>query len=206
MTKNGFVYAWGINFNGQLGLGDFKDRSEPTLISSLLETRVNKIAAGHSHSGCINDSGMLYTWGANPDARLFRQIQYYQLSLKPKSINKPHLVTGGDMDGETFIDVSMGASQSAAVTINGVVYTAGPPDYGQLGYKYFDPKTAREPYIQIKSLMREHDECYKVACGDMFTVFLTKKGHIYSCGINSYGRLGQGHKHNMAKPEEIDWF
>jgi len=38
ITKNGFVYSWGINLNGQLGIGDFQDRNIPTLIKDLLIT------------------------------------------------------------------------------------------------------------------------------------------------------------------------
>ena len=29
LTPNGFVFAWGLNVFGQLGLGDFVDRFEP---------------------------------------------------------------------------------------------------------------------------------------------------------------------------------
>lgn len=31
-----------------------------------------KIAAGHSHSGCINTKGDIYTWGCNIDHRLMK--------------------------------------------------------------------------------------------------------------------------------------
>ena len=31
VTSNGFLFSWGLNFNGQLGLGDYNDRSIPTL-------------------------------------------------------------------------------------------------------------------------------------------------------------------------------
>ena len=57
LTKNGFLYSWGINFNGQLGLGDFDDRHLPVLVRDLLGTRVSKIACGHSHSGAIDMGG-----------------------------------------------------------------------------------------------------------------------------------------------------
>ena len=30
------MYSWGLNFKGQLGLGDFENRYEPTLVESLL--------------------------------------------------------------------------------------------------------------------------------------------------------------------------
>jgi len=29
LTKNGFLFSWGLNVYGQLGIGDFVDRNEP---------------------------------------------------------------------------------------------------------------------------------------------------------------------------------
>ena len=31
VTSSGFLFSWGLNFYGQLGLGDYNDRSIPTL-------------------------------------------------------------------------------------------------------------------------------------------------------------------------------
>ena len=36
LSKDGEVFSWGLNFKGQLGLGDFENRYEPTLVESLL--------------------------------------------------------------------------------------------------------------------------------------------------------------------------
>lgn len=36
LSKDGEVYSWGLNFKGQLGLGDFENRNEPTLVESLI--------------------------------------------------------------------------------------------------------------------------------------------------------------------------
>ena len=36
LSKDGEIYSWGLNFKGQLGLGDFENRHEPTLVESLV--------------------------------------------------------------------------------------------------------------------------------------------------------------------------
>lgn len=36
LTKDGELYSWGLNFKGQLGLGDFENRHEPSLVEGLL--------------------------------------------------------------------------------------------------------------------------------------------------------------------------
>ena len=55
LTSEGLVYAWGDNFFGQLGLGDFQGRSQPTLISGLSD--VLDISAGDGFSSFLVDNG-----------------------------------------------------------------------------------------------------------------------------------------------------
>jgi alpha-tubulin suppressor-like RCC1 family protein len=46
--------------------------------------KVIKIAAGHSHSGCINSKGDLYTWGCNIDHRLMQD----NIEIEINSLNE----------------------------------------------------------------------------------------------------------------------
>ena len=36
LTTEGELYSWGLNFKGQLGVGDFENKAEPCLVESLL--------------------------------------------------------------------------------------------------------------------------------------------------------------------------
>lgn len=36
LSKDGEMYSWGLNFKGQLGLGDFENRHEPTLVDTMM--------------------------------------------------------------------------------------------------------------------------------------------------------------------------
>ena len=55
LTAEGDVYAWGDNFYGQLGLGDFHARSTPKQVASL--SNVMDIAAGDGFSSFLVDNG-----------------------------------------------------------------------------------------------------------------------------------------------------
>jgi len=35
VADTGDLYSWGLNFKGQLGLGDLDNRGEPTLVTSI---------------------------------------------------------------------------------------------------------------------------------------------------------------------------
>ncbi|KAK4347631.1 hypothetical protein RND71_033970 [Anisodus tanguticus] len=53
LTSRGSVYTWGKGANGQLGLGDTKDRSLPTLVEALQDRQMEYIACGSSTTAAI---------------------------------------------------------------------------------------------------------------------------------------------------------
>jgi len=55
LTTTGELYSWGLNFKGQLGLGDFDNRCRPTLVKnvspSFLESgQLNELMSGVQNS------------------------------------------------------------------------------------------------------------------------------------------------------------
>lgn len=72
LTSDGIVYAWGNNYKGKLGTGDFDDRWRPTRLPQdfFMGKAVMQISAGGIHSGAITEDGSVFTWGAGKDGRL----------------------------------------------------------------------------------------------------------------------------------------
>ncbi len=62
IDKEGNVYTWGYNQNGQLGDGTRISNSIPTKIKL---TNITKIATKNNTSAAIDGDGNLYTWGYN---------------------------------------------------------------------------------------------------------------------------------------------
>ena len=60
---DGFLYSWGLNSNGQLGLGDKTNRSNPTKVGTARNW--TKIVCGDYHSVALDDKGEVYGWGIN---------------------------------------------------------------------------------------------------------------------------------------------
>lgn len=44
----------------------------------------------------------------------------------------------------------------------------------------------------------------QVAAGLNFTVFLTRQGHVYTCGTNTHGQLGHGDTQDRPSPKTIE--
>lgn len=65
LDAKGAVYAWGENTHGQLGLGDHKDRSEPTLVAALKRFVIVEVAAGRDFSAAVDNAGRVHCWGRN---------------------------------------------------------------------------------------------------------------------------------------------
>ena len=63
-----YLWAWGHNQYGKLGLGDTTNRSSPTQLGA--ETNWSKVSAGSEHGLAIKPNGTLWSWGRNNDGRL----------------------------------------------------------------------------------------------------------------------------------------
>ena len=62
LTKEGKVYTWGCNSNGQLGHGDNTSRDMPTNVVSLEGLIIIKISCGYYHTAVVTDKGEIFTW------------------------------------------------------------------------------------------------------------------------------------------------
>ena len=101
------------------------------------------------HSGAVTASGKLYMWGNNKDCRLFKAVNIYHKSGRPRNYAYPQICDVFEGDHK-FIQVSCGTSHSIALTTEGYVFTSGSNEFGQLGvqeYNYIDEYPNKRPYI-----------------------------------------------------------
>lgn len=121
LSKEGDVFAWGLNNYGQLGLGDLKNRLNPELVPSLSGIGVVELAAGTHHSLALTKDGKVYSFGRG---------DYGQLGLgSTVEHNTPQLIPADHFAGlqadDEIIRISTGQSHSLAWTKNGVGFAWG---------------------------------------------------------------------------------
>ena len=110
LTDDGFIYSFGSNFWGQLGLGDDKSYNSPQFISSLKD--VEFIACGRYHTFCKTLNNEIFCWGGSG---------YGQLGLgNTDNQNTPILCSS--LSNEDVIDIKCGGIHTLALTSNGMYY------------------------------------------------------------------------------------
>ncbi len=63
LKESGELFAFGRNYEGQLGLGDYDNRNVPTLL--MIDPTIQQVVCGWSHTFILRESGELFAFGYN---------------------------------------------------------------------------------------------------------------------------------------------
>lgn len=98
------------------------------------------------------------------------------------------------------IQVSASHNHAAFVTQSGEVFTCGDNSSFCCGHRDTGRPIFRPRLVEaLKGI-----PCKQVAAGLSFTMFLTRQGHVYTCGINTHGQLGHGDTLDRPEPKNIE--
>ena len=116
------LWAWGVNTNGQLGLGDTIGRSSPVQVGTRTWT---KVYDGNSHTMAIRSDGTLWTWGANSGGQLgINNTSPAQSPVQVGTLLWNDIATNGS---------SFGIHSSFAIRNDGTLWSWGQNNNGELG-------------------------------------------------------------------------
>ncbi|KAL7641414.1 UNVERIFIED_CONTAM: hypothetical protein RMT77_008554 [Armadillidium vulgare] len=116
VMDNGEVYGWGLNSNGQLGLGNTVNQHNTCRVTALQGVVITKVACGYSHTLALSDEGHLYAWGLNG---------YGQLGTGNKANQCSPVRIAQDIDRIVDIACTHYCHISAAMTQNSKIYLWG---------------------------------------------------------------------------------
>src|SRR5829696_1924225 len=140
LKEDGTVWAWGSNFDGQLGDGTKANSTRPVRVGKL--QGVEAIAAGAFFSLALKEDGTVWAWGSNAsgqDNKVSGQLGEDAIT----SSDTP--VEVGDLGGGVK-QIAAGASHSLALKEDSSVWAWGDNFFGELGdgsTKTHSPKPVR---------------------------------------------------------------
>ncbi|TKS73024.1 putative E3 ubiquitin-protein ligase HERC6 [Collichthys lucidus] len=151
LTKDGQVYTWGQNSRGQLGLETSGlDVKTPQHVRSVSAVPVVHIAAGGEQSFAVSFSGCVFAWGWNDCG---------QLGLGDRTDRRtPTSVLC--LNAKKSVHVSCGENHTAVLTKDGVVFTFGSGQHGQLGHNSFRDELRPRLVAELWGA-----KVIKIACG-----------------------------------------
>lgn len=189
IDKNGILYAWGSNADGQLGIGSNVNQATPVAFTLPNRAFPLSISAGQLHSLAIGSDSRLYAWGGN---------HHGQLGYGSKlSLNKPMAVK---LASNAYpIMISAGANHSLTLTGNGDIYAWGSNFAGQLG----DNSELDRTY-PVRVDVPFGVNITSISAGANHNTAISESGELYAWGFNMFGQLGDGSKTNRNIPTKID--
>ena len=185
VDQAGRLHAAGGNSRGELGLGDFGDRTNNfVLVEDVVPAgmRVIAAAAGMSHSLTMSSAGTVYASGCNKAGQLGLDILEAEVSHFTEVVALPRVTA-----------VSAGFNLSAVIASDGGVFTFGQGNEGGLGHgaEFMSPITwsTWSPPRRVAALASER--VVSVAVGGGHMVALTASGAVYTWGNNDSGQCGR---------------
>ncbi|RUS88143.1 hypothetical protein EGW08_004105, partial [Elysia chlorotica] len=194
LHPDGSVSACGKGSYGRLGLGDSSNQTVPKKVSFEPPKVIKKIASSKGSDGhtlALTTEGELFSWGDGDHGKL---------GLGGDRTQKVPKIIQGPLATKVVKCMSAGYRHSAAVTVDGELYTWGEGDHGRLGHGDKTPSN-------IPKQVKEIGPVGQVACGSSHTLVISQDGKtVWSFGGGDNGKLGHGDMSRQTKPTPIETF
>jgi alpha-tubulin suppressor-like RCC1 family protein len=177
IVQQGKVYAWGKNFNGQLGVGPSVNLATPQSLDINIGSNIIAVAASY-HSIALTADGKVWSWGLNDSGQL--GIGNYFTAYYPVQV--PNMTN--------VVAVAAGGGHTLALKADGTVWAWGSTSFGQLGIGTIGG-SSNIP-VQVKGVYGQGmlTDVIAISAGSAFSLALKADGTVYAWGMNSLGQLG----------------
>ncbi|MGH9107665.1 MAG: RCC1 domain-containing protein [Acidimicrobiales bacterium] len=178
--SEGKVYACGLGWAGELGNGAMRSSPGPTAVAGLPPGRVKALVSSWQGSGALMGSGSYYDWGFNREGQLGdgttadRDV--------PVHVSLPAPVTQVSQGGSNAAN-----GQTLALLANGLVWTWGAGELGQLGNGRLGGSAVPVPLTLPSGV-----HFVQVCSGGDTNYAIDTLGRLWAWGGNGFGQVGNG--------------
>lgn len=190
-VAGGYLYAWGYNNHGQLGLGDTSERHVATQVGT--DSDWSQVAVGGNTAYALKSDGSLYAWGYN---------NYGELGVG--DMTERHVPTLAGPQGTAWLAISAGDNHALAIRspsgstsdTEGTLWAWGYNSVGQLGT---GDTGSRATPAQVGA----RADWSSIAAGYDHSSGMTSDGALWIWGKNSSGQLGLGDTAGRTTPQRV---
>ena len=193
--QNSIVKDWGLNGNGQLGLGDLTSKLVPTTLAGFND--ITQFGGGFQHSVALRSDGTVLTAGDDTHGQLGdgtigggNRTTFGQVVLAPGGANLSGIVA-----------VSGGGQHSLALKSDGTVWAWGRNINGQLGNGA--NMNSAVPVQVGAGIAAFNTHVVAVSAGTSHSLALTDDGKVWAWGFNNNGQLGDGTTTSSTVPIQV---
>lgn len=201
VKRDGTVWAWGGNEQGQLGDDSRKNGLQPRVVEGL--PKVNSVAAGQYTSLALGNGGEIWVWGmqafAPNDILHIRKPTQLPSDREFKAVAADSFLGAAlDSTGAVWVWDNINSNWKKAdllpvriPNLNDVVSftTRSAVDAKGSAWNWqYDNGVIR----QFKALALPTDQAKVISAGSRNIYVLMRDGSIYSTGFNQFGQTGQG--------------
>ena len=173
VSLDGYVYQWGANYYGELGLGTnggsgYADARLPMQVNNV--SNITSVAVGYFHNYALTADGKVWAWGSGWQG---------QLGVGPRGSGCAPM----ELNLTDVIAIAAGARHGLALKQDGSVWGWGWNINGQVGND--DTNDVYYP-VQVEGI----SNVIAISAGQDHSMALTGDGTVYTWGANNYGQLG----------------
>lgn len=189
VPNDGDVYAWGDNFQGQLGNNSPASSNVPVQVHGAGDvgflTDVVAVAAGSAHGLAVKSDGTVWAWGYDGFGQLGDSASHAgNLSRTPVQVEG----VGGSGFLTGVSSVAGGGLHSLALKSDGTVYAWGYNGTGGLG-NGGGPDSTTPVQVKGEGGSGSLSSVTDIAAGGEHSLAI-KDGTVYAWGLNNFRQLG----------------
>ena len=190
LNNQGTVFSFGNNNYGQLGHGNFFFSNEPKIIQNL-KNKIIDIQSTNKITFALTKDNEIYYWFH------FKEIK--------SELTIPTLL---NLNKIKIKQISCGYNFTMLLSKNGILYSMGSNEKGELGLSNDKNEINENPFIIepqenifLSNILKE--KICNVKCGFKHTICMVNGGKIFGWGNNIFGQLGLGNLKNILIPTNI---
>lgn len=188
LSKDGLIYAFGKNNYSQLGDKDNNNSFLPHVISEIQQVAHIFSSSFFESYFALTENGNLYAWGDNNYGQLgLGEGRIYKFPKRVKTLSN-------------IIGMSTDFRSIFVVNRDGEAYGFGDNTWGQLGTGGLGDE---RPYHYYPMKVQDLWDIEEIVTNDFSSFAITKRGDMYSWGMNDSGILGLGFNDNVLRTSEI---